>query len=269
MSSLTPEFGLLVMEIDDPMNNLANENMQKIEDAILGRKPKQTPVPPSTAIDGLSVYFISNVSQDEDGVITTERKMIPWASSVYPGIIQLGYTQNNKNYPVVLDGNNLAYVNVPWTNTTYSDATTSAHGLMTAADKTKLNGIEAGAQKNPGAATTSAAGLMSAADKTKLNGIAAGAGVNTWRGFSMVTHSYTYTVAAGGNIDIKANQFGIGKSGYTPVAIFLMNPGTFNCQIMNARCDVSGNNPAMNVKNLTNSQQTATAYLGVLYLQNG
>ena len=29
-----------------------------------------------------------------------------------------------------------------------SDATTSAHGLMTAADKTKLNGIESGAQKN-------------------------------------------------------------------------------------------------------------------------
>lgn len=32
-------------------------------------------------------------------------------------------------------------------NTTYADATTSAHGLMTAADKTKLNGIAAGANK--------------------------------------------------------------------------------------------------------------------------
>lgn len=31
------------------------------------------------------------------------------------------------------------------TNTTYADATTSAHGLMTAADKTKLNGIATGA----------------------------------------------------------------------------------------------------------------------------
>ena len=41
--------------------------------------------------------------------------------------------------------------------------------------KNKLDGIQAGAQVNPGNATTSAAGLMSAADKTKLNGIASGA----------------------------------------------------------------------------------------------
>lgn len=33
------------------------------------------------------------------------------------------------------------------TNTTYGDATQSAHGLMTAADKTKLDGIAAGANK--------------------------------------------------------------------------------------------------------------------------
>ena len=63
-------------------------------------------------------------------------------------------------------------------DTTYSDVTTSAHGLMTAADKTKLNGIAAGAQVNPGVATTSANGLMSSSDKSKLNGIAAGAQVN-------------------------------------------------------------------------------------------
>ena len=108
------------------------------------------------------------------------------------------------------------------TDTTYNDATTSAHGLMTAADKTKLDGIAAGANKytHPGYTakasglykvtvdasghvsaatavtkaditalgipaqdtnttyndvTTSAHGLMTAADKTKLDGIAAGA----------------------------------------------------------------------------------------------
>lgn len=37
--------------------------------------------------------------------------------------------------------------NAKFTDTTYSDATTSAHGLMTAADKTKLNGIANGANK--------------------------------------------------------------------------------------------------------------------------
>ena len=63
-------------------------------------------------------------------------------------------------------------------STTVSPATTSAAGLMSAADKVKLNGIAQGAQVNPGAATTTAAGLMSAADKVKLNGIAQGAQVN-------------------------------------------------------------------------------------------
>lgn len=111
------------------------------------------------------------------------------------------------------------------TNTTYSAATTSAAGLMSAADKTKLDGIATSANNYSlpaattsarggvivgsnitvssgtisltkanvtnalgytppttnttySAATTSAAGLMSAADKTKLNGIATGAQVN-------------------------------------------------------------------------------------------
>ena len=110
----------------------------------------------------------------------------------------------------------------PDTNTTYGVATTSANGLMSSSDKSKLNGIASGANKytHPGytarssglykvtvdstghvsavasvtksditalgipgqdtnttygVATTSANGLMSAADKTKLNGIATGA----------------------------------------------------------------------------------------------
>lgn len=93
-------------------------------------------------------------------------------------------------------------------DTTYSAASTSTAGLMSAADKTKLDGIATGANKYtlPTAststlggvkvgtnlsidddgvlsatdttytnATTSAAGLMSSADKTKLDGVATGA----------------------------------------------------------------------------------------------
>ena len=117
-----------------------------------------------------------------------------------------------------------------------SDATTSAHGLMTAADKTKLNGVASGAEVNQNAfsnvkvgsstiaadaktdtlelaagtnisltadttndkvtitnstpnVTTTTAGLMSATDKTKLNGIATGAQVNQ-NAFSHVTVTY-------------------------------------------------------------------------------
>lgn len=123
------------------------------------------------------------------------------------------------------------------TDTTYSDATTSVHGLMSATDKNKLNGIATGAEVNQNAfsniavgdntisadgktdtfelkagsnvtleadvandkvtinatdttysdATTSTAGLMSASDKTKLNGIATGAEVNVQSDWNQTT----------------------------------------------------------------------------------
>lgn len=104
-------------------------------------------------------------------------------------------------------------ITIPDNNTTYSAATQSAAGLMSASDKKKLDGVATsannyshpttsgnkhipsggssgqilrwsadgtavwGADNNTtySAATTSAAGLMSAADKTKLDGIAANA----------------------------------------------------------------------------------------------
>ena len=85
-------------------------------------------------------------------------------------------------------------------NVTLPAATTSEAGVMTAADRSKLNGVAAGAQVNVAtnlgtsatsttrtvtsstggnvtlpAATTSEAGVMTAADRSKMNGIEAGA----------------------------------------------------------------------------------------------
>ena len=142
---------------------------------------------------------------------------LPLAASGTRGGVQIGYTQSGKKYPVQLSSEKM-YVEVPWTDTTYNDATTSTHGLMSTSDKTKLNGIANNANnyslpmaangtrggvqlgyttsgKNYAVqasseklyvnvpwedttyndASTSAHGLMSAADKTKLNGIATGA----------------------------------------------------------------------------------------------
>lgn len=45
---------------------------------------------------------------------------VPAASNDNIGGIKTGYTQNGKNYPVVLDKNKKAYVNVPWTDTKYN-----------------------------------------------------------------------------------------------------------------------------------------------------
>lgn len=70
---------------------------------------------------------------------------IPQASSSALGGIKIGYSDNGRNYAVELDSSGKAYVNVPWTGTTYNVATTSANGLMSSSDKSKLDGIQAGA----------------------------------------------------------------------------------------------------------------------------
>lgn len=72
---------------------------------------------------------------------------IPQASSSALGGIKIGYSDSGRNYAVELDSSGKAYVNVPWTdtNTIYNVATTSANGLMSYSDKSKLNGIQAGA----------------------------------------------------------------------------------------------------------------------------
>lgn len=113
---------------------------------------------------------------------------LPTASSTIKGGITLGYSQNGKNYPVVLDNNGKAYVNVPWidTNTTYD--------LSPYAKKSEsINDISITASEGDveldcldindhtitlayiSAASESEAGVMAVEDKRKLNGIASGA----------------------------------------------------------------------------------------------
>lgn len=135
---------------------------------------------------------------------------LPTASSTTKGGITLGYSQNDKNYPVALDDSGKAYVNVPWTdtNTTYGLATSTNDGLMSKADKTKIDSIDTIYAKKTQAAnelnitphesqvnftlldiedanelsdivlqqaTSTQAGVMTASDKNKLDGIASGA----------------------------------------------------------------------------------------------
>lgn len=57
---------------------------------------------------------------------------IPKATDKSIGGILLGYNLNGKNYPIALDENGKAYVNVPWenTDTTYNKASDSKLGLI-------------------------------------------------------------------------------------------------------------------------------------------
>lgn len=130
------------------------------------------------------------------------------------------------------------------TDTTYSNATTSTSGLMSAADKAKLDGVAAGANKYTlptasttlggvkttssvssasgytacpiisgvvyykdtnttySAATTSAAGLMSAADKSKLDGFGA---ASTYALKSDITNVYKYKGSVATAADLPAS----------------------------------------------------------------
>lgn len=123
---------------------------------------------------------------------------LPTASSTIKGGITLGYPQSGKNYPVVLDSNGKAYVNVPWTdtNTTY-DLSPYAKKVETVNYSSIRLDKQATASTPQGLilkqvilfsslggkggaieleeATFNMSGLMSVRDKNKLDNIADGA----------------------------------------------------------------------------------------------
>lgn len=69
-------------------------------------------------------------------IIDASIEGIPAADSNNIGGIKTGYTQTGKNYPVALDENKKAYVNVPWTDTKYT---------LPAATSAALGGVKQGA----------------------------------------------------------------------------------------------------------------------------
>lgn len=170
----TQYYNLLIIEGSSLIGSLANDNPQKIDTALhglavdIGTLKSRVPAPGS----GDTGKFLRGDGSWQNIPLPGQ------ATSSALGTLKIGYSESGRYYALKLDANGKGYVYVPWEDHTYNDATTSAHGLMTAADKTKLNGIAAGAQVNPGVATTSANGLMSSSDKSKLNGISAGAQVN-------------------------------------------------------------------------------------------
>ena len=110
---------------------------------------------------------------------------LPLATNSTRGGIQVGYAANGKNYPVQLAGEK-AYVNVPWTDTTY-DLTTYAKkneavGIIDVQESANavdfeykdINGSTLG-YVSLEKASENVAGVMSSADRNKLNGIANGA----------------------------------------------------------------------------------------------
>ena len=134
-----------------------------------------------------------SVSSVTDSDTTATPYSLPLAANGVRGGVQIGYSQNGKNYPVQLSGEKM-YVNVPWTdtNTTYSNASQSAAGLMSATDKAKLDGIATGANNY----TLTKAAVISAL------------------GYTPPTTDTNTTYSAGTGLTLSGTQF---KLPYNPV----------------------------------------------------
>ena len=121
-----------------------------------------------------------------DGIEThANNYSLPLATSSIRGGIQVGYVANGKNYPVQLSGDK-AYVNVPWTDTTYDLSTyakkNEAVGIIDVQESANAVDFEYKDIKGNTLgyvslekASENVAGVMSSADRNKLNGIANGA----------------------------------------------------------------------------------------------
>lgn len=131
---------------------------------------------------------------------------LPTASSNTKGGILVGYSENGKNYPVELDNNGRAFVNVPWTdnNTTYGVATTSTNGLMSSSDKSKLDGIASGANKTTVDSTLSSSSTNPVQNKVINSALAGKANSSHTHTASQV--SGLATVATSGSYNDLSNK---------------------------------------------------------------
>lgn len=151
--------------------------------------------------DSLTTFNINAATGSTAGVMTSKDKKkldgiaegannysLPTASSTIKGGITLGYSQNGKNYPVMLDSTGKAYVNVPWidTNTTYDLSPyakkNEAIGSIDVNESASAVDFEYKDINNQTLgyvslekASENVAGVMSSEDRKKLNGIASGA----------------------------------------------------------------------------------------------
>ena len=138
---------------------------------ISGKKNTQSAVSDPTA-SGTGVTFIDTISQDAQGVITPTKKTVRTmgaASSSAAGTTGL--------VPAPAAGKQASFLRgdgqwaVP-AGTTYEDATQYVHGLMSATDKQKLDGVAAGATANvvsDSLSDTSTTNALSAAQGKVLN----------------------------------------------------------------------------------------------------
>lgn len=138
-------------------------------------------------------------------------------------------------------------VNAVFTDTTYSDATTSAHGLMSASDKSKLDGIATGANKttilNSLAATTTGYALDAVQGKA-LNDAIASLKKSVSDGKSAIASAITakgVSTASDASFSTMATNIGNISTGVSPIDLLkgdkLKISGGYSSDYISQLCD--------------------------------
>ena len=149
---------VVLTEKDSSGNTVMNfpvTRAEYVEDAVLSVNGSKGDVTIKDYVTGLSVSGKTVTYTKKDGTsgtITTQDTTytLPTATSSTKGGVTIGDNITVSSGKISLTKNNVTNAlgyEPPTTNTTYSAATTSAAGLMSADDKKKLDGIEAGANK--------------------------------------------------------------------------------------------------------------------------
>lgn len=209
--------GATNVTIDSVLSSSSTNPVQnKVINSALSGKANTSHTHTASQVSGLASVATSGSYNDLTNKPTIPSAyVLPKSTNTTLGGIKIGYPESGKNYPVELNTSGQAYVNVPWTDTKYSVATTGANGLMSSLDKTHLDSLYTSAfigfssTSNDGnvvlndvsgsctirfkslvndrvdectipAATKSSPGLMTAADKLKLDNIAYTNKQNNW-----------------------------------------------------------------------------------------
>lgn len=119
----------------------------------------------STATQSANGLMSSTDKTKLDGIAAgANNYTLPTATTSVLGGVKSSTTGTtaDRDYKVEVNADGTMKVNVPWVNTTYSNATTSAAGLMSGADKAKLDGIADNANNYtlPTATTTTLGGVI-------------------------------------------------------------------------------------------------------------
>lgn len=152
-------------------------------------------------------------------------------------------------------------------NTTYSDATTSAHGLMTAADKKKLDGIASGANKTTvtnndlatvaGTAWDAVRGAQIRKDVDAINS-------NLSELYKIEVISKSFNIVAYGEAAISVNPLPV-HNGYNIIGVVSFSTNTPSVYFVGI---TAGSNLYAYIKNIHSAQVSGTASFNILYIKN-